>query len=140
MTDRIVREAKALYAALEDKEALKRGPIFIEKDGQTEAVLLSIERYQELTGKSDFELWTEQQLAPLRPEIEAYQHLLPELLKEHEGEWVAIHNGKVLEISSNHTEMAHRLMQQGIYPLYIERIQKEPRVADIPHLDFISRD
>ncbi len=38
MADKAIREAQALYAVLEDKDALKRGPIFIEKDGRTEAV------------------------------------------------------------------------------------------------------
>lgn len=139
MTTRIIREAKAIYSALQDKEALRRGPVFIEKDGQTEAVLLSIDRYRELVGESELDQWVKDQLAPLQPEIETFQKMLPELLKKHRGEWVAIHNGKVLEISPEHAEMSHRLTQQGLYPLLIRRIQEKPRILEAPSPEFVSR-
>ena len=62
MPDKIVREPQALYAVLQDKDALKHGPIFIEQDGEAAAVVLSIERYRELIGEAQPERWIEQQL------------------------------------------------------------------------------
>jgi len=140
MSSKIIREPGNIYAALEDKTALKRGPIFIEKDGKTEAVLLDIEQYRKLVRHQEFAGRTEEMLAPLQPEIEAYQRMLPALLKSHPGKWVAIHDGKVLETSDDPAEMSHRLMQQGIYPLYIEKIQPEPRVFNLPSVKMVSRD
>mgnify|MGYP001600209941 CR=1 FL=1 len=140
MTTRVLSEPQAIYAALEDREALRRGPIFIERDGQTEAVLLSIERYRELADERGTDSWTQKMLAELQPEIEAYQRLLPELLKEHRGEWVAIHNGEVLEISPDPANMSHRLTKQGIRPLLIREIREKPRVIDIPSFEIVSRD
>nr|MBI2904161.1 hypothetical protein [Chloroflexota bacterium] len=109
MTTIPIHESKAVYAALEDPEALKQGPVFLEKDGQPTAVLLSIEEYRKLAGTAEREDWVEKELAPIQPEIEAYQKMLPELLKEHRGKWVAIHNKKILEIGDNRAEMSHRL-------------------------------
>lgn len=135
MTTITIHESKALYAALEDPEALKQGPVFLEKDGQPTAVLFSIEEYRKLTGERGADSWTQKMLAELQPEIEAFQRLLPELLKEHRGEWVAIHNGEVLEISPDHANMSHRLTKQGIRPLLIREIREKPRVVDLPHLE-----
>ncbi len=140
MTTIAIHEAKALYAALEDSEALKQGPIFLEKDGQPTAVLLSIEEYRKLAGTAEREDWVAKELAPIQPEIEAYQKLLPELLKEHQGQWVAIHNKKILEIGDNRAEMSHRLTKQGIHPLLIKRIEEKPRVLEIPSPELVSRD
>lgn len=140
MSSKIIREPGSIYAALENKAILKQGPVFIEKDGRPEAVLLDIDQYRKLVRRQEFAKRTEEMLAPLQPEIEAYQQMLPELLKSHPGKWVAIHNGKALEISDDPAEMSHRLMQQGIYPLYIEKIQPEPRVFALPSIKIVSRD
>lgn len=135
MTERAVREAKAICAALEDREALQRGPIFIERDGQTEAVLLSIERYWELAGETEREDWAERELAPLMPEIGAYQKMLPELLEKHRGQWVAIHQGRVVGSARSRPEVARLVIEKQYRPVYIERVQDEERMADIPHLE-----
>jgi hypothetical protein len=135
MADKVVRELQALYAVLEDKEALKRGPIFIEKDGKAEAVVLSIERYRELIGEAQADLWIEQQVARLQLEIDAYQQLLPELLNEHRGEWIAIHQGQIVALGPDRSEVI-RLVQEHRYdPVYIDYIQERPRVVDIPHVE-----
>ena len=135
MADKIIREAKALYAVLEEKDALQQGPVFIERDGRTAAVLLSIERYRELTGQTDLNAWADQQLARLQPEIDAYQRLLPKLLAEHHGEWVAIHAGQIVALNPDRSEVI-RLVQEHHYdPVYIHQIQTQPRSLDLPHLE-----
>ena len=135
MTTIAVHEAKAIYAALEDREALRRGPIFIERDGQTEAVLLSLERYRELAGETEREDWVQRELAPIQPEIEAYQKMLPELLKEHRGEWVAIHRGKVVALSLDKGVVLREIVEKRYEPVYFQLIQEGPRIVRIPHLE-----
>jgi PHD/YefM family antitoxin component YafN of YafNO toxin-antitoxin module len=135
MADKVIREPQALYAVLQDKEALKRGPIFIEQDGEAAAVVLSIERYRELIGEAQPELWLEQQLARLQPEMTAYQQLLPELLKDHRGEWVAIHHGQIVALFPQRSEVI-RLVQEHRYdPVYIDRVQEQVRAIDLPHVE-----
>ena len=135
MADKIVREPQALYAVLQDKDALKRGPIFIEKDGQTEAVVLSIERYRELIGAAQPELWIDQQLARLQPEVAAYQQMLPELLKEHRGEWVAVHHGQIVALAPERSEVIRLVQERRYDPVYIDRVHERLRAVDIPHVE-----
>lgn len=132
MTTRIVREAKAIYAALDDKEALKRGPIFIEKDGKPEAVLLSIEAYLELTAQQEFDEWRREQLSRTQVDHDAFERMLPELLKEHRGEWVAIHQGQVVSISKHFGELVQQVRDSGHQTFYIQRIQESLRVIELP--------
>ncbi len=139
MTTIAIHESKALYAALEDPEALKQGPVFLEKDGQPTAVLLSMDEYRKLTGTSEREDWAAKELAPLQPEIEAYQKMLPELLKEHRGKWVAIHQCKVVALSEDKESVLQEITQKRYGPVYVEQVQAEPRTADIPHLELLDR-
>ncbi len=135
MADKIIREPQALYAVLEDKDALKHGPIFIEKDGRAEAVVLSIERYRELIGEAQPDIWIEQQLARLQPEIDAYQRMLPELLRARRGEWVAIHDGQIVASGPDRSEVIRLVQERRYDPVYIEHVQEQGRVMDTPHLE-----
>lgn len=135
MADKVIREPQALYAVLQDKEALKHGPIFIEKDGEAEAVVLSIERYRELIGAAQPERWIEQQLARLQPEMNAYQQMLPELLKTHRGEWVAVHHGQIIALNPDRAEVIRLVQERHSDPVYIDRIQEQVRSVDVPHLE-----
>ena len=135
MADKIIREPQALYAVLQDKDALRHGPIFIEKDGEAAAVVLSIERYRELIAGAQPDLWLEQQLARLQPEMAAYQRLLPELLKEHRGEWAAVHSGQIVALAPDRSEVIRLVQERRYDPVYIERVQEQMRTADMPHLE-----
>ena len=135
MADKVIREPQALYTVLQDKDALKQGPIFIEKDGQMEAVVLSIERYRELIGESQRDRWIEQQLAQLQPEMAAYQQMLPELLKEHRGEWVAVHHGQIVAADHNRAEVIRLVQERRYDPVYIDHVQEQMRAAEIPHVE-----
>ena len=135
MTTIAIHEPKALYAALENLETLRREPIFFEKDGKPEAVLLSIERYRELVGQPRRDDWVEKELAPIRSEMEAYQKMLPELLEEHRGKWVAIYQGKVVVLNSNKQVVINEVVEKRYQHVYIELIQEGPRIVQIPHLE-----
>lgn len=139
MTTIAIHESKALYAALEDPEALKQGPVFLEKDGQPTAVLLSMEEYRKLTGTAEREDRIEKDLAPNRSEKEAYQKMLPELLKEHRGKWVAIHQGKVVALSADKESVLQEIAEKRYRLVYLQQVQEEPRTADIPHLELVDQ-
>ncbi len=124
MTTIAIHESKALYAALEDPEALKQGPVFLEKDGQPTAVLLSLEEYRKLTGTAKREDRVEKNLAPIISEKEAYQRMLPEVLKEHRGRGVAIHKGKVVALSADKEVVLREIAEKRYRPVYLERVQE----------------
>jgi len=135
MPDKIVREPQALYAVLQDKDALKHGPIFIEQDGEAAAVVLSIERYRELIGAAQPERWIEQQLVRLQPEMDAYQQMLPELIKTHRGEWVAVHHGQIVALAPERSEVIQLVQERRYDPVYIDRVHEQLRAVDIPHVE-----
>ncbi len=139
MTTIAIHESKALYAALEDPEAIKQGPVFLEKDGQPTAVLLSMEEYRKLTGTAKREDRVEKDLAPIISEKEAYQRMLPELLKEHRGKWVAIHQGQVVASSADKESVLQEIAEKRYRLVYLQQVQDEPRTADIPHLELLDQ-
>lgn len=136
MNDRVIREANALYEALENEKTLEQMPIFI-RIGQTRAVLITEARYRELTGQKEWDEQTREMLQPLRPEIEAFQRVLPELLQEHKGEWVAIHKEEVVAIRPKKQDMLNLVVEKGYEPVYIQRIQVGPRIVDVPGIEMV---
>ncbi len=63
----------------------------------------------------------------LRLEQEAYASLLPSLLKTHEGEYVALHEGAVIATGANlrelHVQVYYLL---GDIPVLFKRVSAEP--------------
>lgn len=91
-----IREAQATYSVPIDETALAEGPIIVERQGRPVAVIITPEEYRAFQEWRDGQAWLEEQLRPLEPEREAFQRLLPELLKTHYGQFVAIHGGQVV--------------------------------------------
>jgi hypothetical protein len=78
---------------------------------------------------------------PLRPtdpdlarEFDAFQRLLPELLKTHRGEFAAVHNGEVVGFGQDRVSLATDLYRRhGYRRTYIELVTDEPQpVARLP--------
>lgn len=131
---KVIREPNALYALLTDVSALEEEPIFV-NIGKTRAVLLSEARYLELTGRRMTDRQTAEMLEPLKPEIEAFEQLLPELLKEHEGKWVAIHGGQIVAMSQNKQEILDLIVVQRYEPVFFHRVQAGPRIGEITRIE-----
>ena len=56
-------------------------------------------------------------------EVEAYDAIWQDLLKTHEGKFVAIHNGEVVDCDDDEKALIRRVL--GKYkPLYIEQVLK----------------
>lgn len=66
-------------------------------------------------------------------EREAFNRLKPELLREHRGKYVAVHQGEVVEIGENTTEVAREVYRKlGHVPLYIGLVAEDLPVVHIP--------
>jgi hypothetical protein len=61
-----------------------------------------------------------------RREQRAFRHLLPELLKTHRGQYVAIHGEQVVESGSDKLDTAARAYARcGYVPIYVSLVTEE---------------
>ncbi len=69
-----------------------------------------------------------------RREQGAFRQLLPELLRTHLGEYVAIHEGRMVESGADKIDVARRAYERfGYIPIFISRvIAGPPEPARIP--------
>lgn len=73
---------------------------------------------------------TEQLLAA---EEQAFRRQRAQLLRCHEGEYVALYHGRVVGHGPDDEELARRLFAElGDQPFYIARVQQEPTVYELP--------
>ena len=68
-------------------------------------------------------------------EFEAFQQLLPQLLKPHRGEYVVIHEGRVVDSGQDDLALARRFFaENGNVPIHVGLVTDEPEsVTRIPH-------
>jgi hypothetical protein len=74
-------------------------------------------------------------------EREAFARLLPDLLHTQRGNYVAIHDGAVVDTGADQVEVAKRAYAKyGNVPIYVGLVTDEPqRVVRIPHVKLIRR-
>lgn len=62
-----------------------------------------------------------------RREQRAFRTLLPDLLRLHRDQYVAIHEGQVVESGIDKLEVARRAYSRfGYVPIYVSRVSDEP--------------
>jgi hypothetical protein len=62
-----------------------------------------------------------------RREQRAFRHLLPELLKTQRDQYVAVHDGQVVESGSDKLEVAGRAYARcGYVPIYVSLVTDQP--------------
>lgn len=62
-----------------------------------------------------------------RREQQAFRRLLPELLKTHRGQYVAVHEGQVVESGPNKLTVAGRAYARfGYVPIYVSLVTDQP--------------
>lgn len=127
-----IRETQATYSVPIDEAALAEGPIIVERQGQPVAVIITPEEYRAFQEWRDGQAWQEEQLRRLEPEREAFQRLLPELLKTHRGQFVAIHGGRVVDADADERALARRVLARRYDPVYIQEVREEPRIYELP--------
>jgi len=134
-----LKEAQATYSLSVDKADLEQGPIILEHEGEPVAAIVSIEDYRRLVAEQDDDIWRQEQLQRLQPEREAFQRLLPELLKTHKGQFVAIHKGEVVDADTDNRELAKRIYAGKLFPVYIQLVSEQPRVIELPSPEEVRR-
>ncbi len=67
-------------------------------------------------------------------ERSAYWRLLPSLLPQYRGQYVAIHEGRVVDSGSDQLELAMRMYQRfGYVPIYVGHVSDDPvRTLRVP--------
>lgn len=127
-----IREAQAAYSVPINESALAEGPITVERQGRPVAVIITPQEYKAFLEWRDAQAWQEEQLSRLEPERKAFQRLLPELLKTHRGQFVAIHSGRVVDADADERALACRVIARRYDPVYIQEVREEPRIYELP--------
>ena len=67
-------------------------------------------------------------------EHRAFLRLPPELLASHRGEYVAIHNGQVVDSDGNDIVLIQRIhVRVGYVPLHVGLVSEERQIVLVPH-------
>lgn len=135
---KITKEARATYSLPFDERRLADRPLFLERQGQPVAVVISPEEYRAYREWRDGDTWRQQELRRLEPERKALQRLLPELLKTRLGQFVAIYEGQVIGADPDNLVLAQRVHAQGYHPVYIQKVSPEPRTIELPSPEAIE--
>ena len=133
----VLKEAHAPYTLAIEAEALSREPFILERDGEAVAAVIPITEYQA------FRIWREtrgreqkrrKSLEAFERERQAFECLKPDLLRTHQGQWVAIYQEKVVEAGQDRSQVLDSVYDRfGYVPLYVQRIEEQPRVYKLPH-------
>lgn len=72
----------------------------------------------------------------------AFYRLLPDLLSEHAGKYVAIHEGQVVAVADDRKTAAHLAWDRAGYcDIFVELVSVEPRrPSRLPHVRELGRD
>lgn len=76
---------------------------------------------------------------PLANEAQALRRKLPRLLKDYEGQFVALYRGRVVGHGADDEELAERMYERlGDVPFYIARVERQPTVYDLPSPEVVG--
>jgi len=71
-------------------------------------------------------------------EVAAFERMLPQLLQEHRGRVVAIHEGQVVEVGDSKEKVSERVHQRlGDITVYIQWVLERPRIYKFPYFRVI---
>jgi prevent-host-death family protein len=126
-----LREARIAYSLAIEASQVNQGPIVVEHEGRPVAVIMSIEDYQQRF-PPEHDAWRQEQLQRLEPNRTAFQRLLPELLKTHRDQFVAICQGRLVDADPDRVALVQRSRAQGHRPVYIQKVTQEPPIVELP--------
>src|SRR5208282_6354559 len=67
-------------------------------------------------------------------EYQAFLRLLPQLLATHRGQYVAIHEGKVVDSDPDDIALVQRVHARvGYVPIHVGLVTEQPVVVRVPH-------
>jgi len=130
----VLKEAQATYAV--DPAQVGNDTLILERDGKPIAAVIPFEDYERFTvwqKRQEAEAWQRAQIDALADEKTAYEQLRPELLITHRGQWVAIHNGFVVDSDPDQRALVKRIYRQTTQrPIYFVEVREVPRVYEAP--------
>ena len=126
MATHTLKEVSVPYTVNAEDEAVGRDTIVIRRNGEPVAVVVPFAEYQALVAQPlPADLDFEQERA-------AFQRLLPELLKTHRGEWVAVVDGQPVEFGPDFSSVIAPVRQRfGQRPVYVREISEQARIYKI---------
>ncbi|MFQ5814493.1 MAG: type II toxin-antitoxin system Phd/YefM family antitoxin [Anaerolineae bacterium] len=131
-----IKEAKAQYGLSLDEAQLAEGPLIVERQGKPIAAIIPFaeyERYRTWREKEKRAAVRQAQLQKFEQERAAYLRLKPQLLQTHRGQFVAIHESKVVDTDEENRELVKRVIERyGNEPVYIQLVAEELRTFEIP--------
>ena len=95
-------------------------------------MIISADEFEDFRTWRDGRSWQQRQLGSLQAERAAFQRLLPELLKTHSGQFVAIQDGRVVDADADESALSRRTLLGAGKPVYIQEVRAEPRVYELP--------
>jgi PHD/YefM family antitoxin component YafN of YafNO toxin-antitoxin module len=127
-----LNETQATYTLPFNESVLAEGPVFLERKGRRVAVIIRADEFEAFRMWRDSRSWQQKPLDRLQGERAAFQRLLPELLKTHRDQFVAIRDGCLVDADADESALARRVLAQGDEPVYIQEVRAEPRVYELP--------
>jgi hypothetical protein len=127
-----INEAQATYAVPFDESVLAEGPVFLERKGRRIAVIISADEFEAFRMWQEGRSWHQRQLAYCQAERTAFQRLLPDLLKTHRGQFVAIQGDRVVDVDEEESALVGRAIARTDKAVYIQEVRSEPRVYELP--------
>jgi len=127
-----IHETQTAYNVPFNEAALATGPVILERKGRRVAVIIPADEFQAFRLWQEGRSWPQRQLGRLQTERTAFRRLLPELLKTHRGQFVAIQGGDVVDADVDESALARRVLAQGRRLVYIQEVRSDPRIYDLP--------
>jgi hypothetical protein len=127
----IIREMRTPYTLAADDEVIGRETIVLQRDGKPVAVVVP---YEEYTALLALKQPTPKTVDPnMERERLAYQRLLPELLRTHRGEWVAIVDEQAVAFGPTFQSVIVPVRKRyGQRQIYVQEVLETPRIRNIP--------
>jgi hypothetical protein len=130
MATHTLKEVSVPYTVNAEDEAIGRDTIVIRRNDKPIAVVLPYAVYEELLLRPAIGSAGDNPL--FERERAAFQRLLPELLKTHRGEWVAVIDGQPVEFGQDFSSVIVPVRRRfGQRPVYVQEIAEEPRLYTI---------
>ncbi len=133
----VLKEAQVDYTALVDEVEIVDKVVILEKEGHPVAAVVPFSEYvayqswQEAEARQQAHHQEEEAIAR---EHAALKQMQPELIKQYEGRVVALHNGQVVAVGDDRMSVwAQAREKLNGQPVYIQTIEKTPRIYKMPH-------
>jgi len=134
----ILKEARAPYTLTLDEATLAEGPVQVLLGKRTIGVLVPPKEYAAFCAWQKacwHEQWVQQAHKAFEREVEAFEHMWPELLQKYHGRIVAIYDGQIVEVGDpgeGIAEVAGRVYDRiGYVPVYVQQVEERTRVYKI---------